>query len=180
MFCIYNMYTCIYTQHAWVCGTCIYSTYMYLYVSIYKHIIYTTECNFVVCVHTVSGLITFHWTTNKQNDPGKESFFSQQSLVAYSSLSKGPCEFSPFLVNISINISIASSLVSAAIDSRECLTADFLILWVLQSFCPFFHNVLWEMQEEMGRSTHWGWDSHDLLSFVLWFSVIVSDSLYLW
>lgn len=69
--------------------------------------------------------------------------FSQQQFVTWISLWLGPVKCSAFHVSRSFDID-CFGLVDAAISGGGgCYSADFLVLWLLNSFCLFFQEVLW-------------------------------------
>jgi hypothetical protein len=53
------------------------------------------------------------------------------------------------------------------------LTINFLVLWLLQTLCTFFHTVLWALVKGMfWRFIHGDWDPQLHFSW-FWFSVVV-------
>lgn len=98
------------------------------------------ECNLLssfCCVYMVSGLTTLYWTVSYVS-------LSQWSLIAYSSFSKNatPRRFSsPSMLAYLLTFTYLD-FVYAVMSVKDCFTEDFLTFWLLQPFCPLFHDVL--------------------------------------
>lgn len=90
-----------------------------------------------------SGLTRLHWITNNGAHPWDSLILplSQQSLAAYSSLSRGGALSNfPHPTLSCLLVLHCSGLVSAAVSRRHCFMAD-LVPWRLHSFSCYFPRL---------------------------------------
>ena len=132
-----------------------------------------------------SRLTILHWIISWGLFPGEDHFSnSQHSLVACSSLSRVKASWVP---PVHFGCLLVSSLFSSCLGSNDgetswewfptfledTLTAKFPVLWLLQSFCPFFHDP-WVLgiRDVLDRN-HFELGSTTLRFYWLWFSFVV-------
>lgn len=83
-----------------------------------------------------------------------------------------------FIVEFWLNwfcASLMSSWVSVwhVMSSRQCFVQFILSFWHLNSFCPFFHDVLWILEERVILMSHLG-----LVTCIRSFSVLLLCQLW--